>query len=212
LGVALGFGLQSSLLITAVMFAVIIAYMQNQDYFSNDAILGIFSHIALSLGVIILGLQGDKTDYFSLLFGDILSVNQRDIVWIYAILVSIVSTMIIFWDKLLFVTLNSCLAKAEGVQTFVFQTLIMIMIAMTVSVSVQIVGVLLITSMLLIPPAIARVFSNTPINMVIISSLISSISVVFGILLSFKYDVATGPLIVVVMGFLYLLAHLFKIR
>ncbi|MEK9574835.1 MAG: metal ABC transporter permease [Gammaproteobacteria bacterium] len=210
LGVASGFGLQSGLLITAVIFAVIIAYMQNQDYFSNDAILGIFSHIALSLGVIVLSLQGDRTDYFSLLFGDILSVNQGDIVWIYAILISIVSIMIIFWDKLLFVTLNACLAKAEGIQTFIFQTLIMIMIAMTVSVSVQIVGVLLITSMLLIPPAIGRVFSDAPLKMMIFSAFFAILAVIIGVIISLNYDIATGPAIVVVLGVLFIFSQLFR--
>ena len=84
----------------------------------------------------------------------------------------------------------------------------MFLIALAVSVSVQIVGVLLITSLLIIPPAIARVFSNSPITMIISSIGVSIVSVMLGLYSSMALDVATGPAIVITLGFFFFIVQL----
>ena len=89
-----------------------------------------------------------------------------------------------------------------------YQLLFMMMIALAVSVSVQIVGVLLITSLLIIPPAIARVFARTPSQMVFQSIFISMAAVIVGLSGSMYYDVATGPAIVISLGILFVLSQL----
>ena len=72
---------------------------------------------------------------------------------------------------------------------------------------VQIVGVLLITSLLIIPPAIARVFSNSPVVMIFTSMLVSIAAVLLGLYLSIDYDLATGPTIVITLGALFFIAQ-----
>jgi zinc transport system permease protein len=84
----------------------------------------------------------------------------------------------------------------------------MFLIALAVSVSVQIVGVLLITSLLIIPPAIARVFSNSPITMIFSSIGVSIVSVMLGLYSSMALDVATGPAIVITLGFFFFIVQL----
>ena len=209
LGIASGLGMHIGLIVVGVIFAILIVLLQSRQFLSNDAILGIFSHIALSLGVVVLALVGDaNTDYFALLFGDILSITQSDIIWVYAVLVVIVGLLAIFWQRLLLLTLNEALAQAEGLNRFYYQLLFMLMIALAVSVSVQIVGVLLITSMLIIPPAIARVFSQTPIQMVLYSIFSATLAVVIGLSSSLYYDIATGPAIVIALGALFVISQL----
>jgi zinc transport system permease protein len=83
----------------------------------------------------------------------------------------------------------------------------MFLIALAVSVSVQIVGVLLITSLLIIPPAIARVFSNSPIAMIFSSMIISIVSVLLGLYTSITFDLATGPAIVITLGVFFFIAQ-----
>lgn len=209
LGIASGLGMHVGLIIVGVIFAVLIVLLQSRQFLSNDAILGIFSHIALSLGVVVLAIVGDaNTDYFALLFGDILSITQSDIIWVYAVLVVIAGLLVLFWQRLLLLTLNEALAQAEGLNRFYYQLLFMLMIALAVSVSVQIVGVLLITSMLIIPPAIARVFSKTPVQMVFYSILSAALAVVIGLSGSLYYDIATGPAIVIALGMLFVTSQL----
>ncbi|SMN01082.1 Zinc ABC transporter, inner membrane permease protein ZnuB [uncultured Candidatus Thioglobus sp.] len=209
LGLASGVGMHIGLLVVGVVFAVLIVVLQQRDFLSNDAILGIFSHITLSLGIVILALvSGANTDYFSLLFGDILSISEQDIIWVYAVLVLVIGLLSVFWQRLLLLTLNEDLGVSSGLNKTMYQLLFMLMIALSVSVSVQIIGVLLITSLLIIPPAIARMFSRSPLQMVFLSILTSMIAVVLGLSGSIVYDVATGPAIVIVLGVLFVLSTL----
>jgi zinc transport system permease protein len=182
--------------------------LQQKDFWSSDAVLGIFSHISLSLGIVVLGFIGDQNiDYFSYLFGDILSITSKDIYWIFSVMVVVIFLLFINWKKLLLLTLNEELAKAEGVNKTFYELLFMFLIALAVSVSVQIVGVLLITSLLIIPPAIARVFSYSPIAMIFSSMIISIVSVLLGLYTSITFDLATGPAIVITLGVFFFIAQ-----
>ena len=213
LGLATGLGINFGLVIVGGLFATLIVFLQQKDFWSSDAVLGIFSHISLSLGIVVLGFIGDQNiDYFSYLFGDILSITSKDIYWIFSVMAVVIFVLFINWKKLLLLTLNEELAKAEGVNKIFYELLFMFLIALAVSVSVQIVGVLLITSLLIIPPAIARVFSNSPISMIFSSMIISIISVLLGLYSSIAFDLATGPAIVITLGFFFLIAQFLPSR
>ena len=208
LGLATGLGINFGLVIVGGLFATLIVFLQQKDFWSSDAVLGIFSHISLSLGIVVLGFIGDQNiDYFSYLFGDILSITSKDIYWIFSVMVVVIFLLFINWKKLLLLTLSEELAKAEGVNKTFYELLFMFLIALAVSVSVQIVGVLLITSLLIIPPAIARVFSNSPIAMIFSSMIISIVSVLLGLYTSITFDLATGPAIVIALGVFFFIAQ-----
>ncbi|MGE4595268.1 MAG: metal ABC transporter permease [Gammaproteobacteria bacterium] len=209
LGLVSGLGVNFGLLIVGALFASLIVALQQKQFLSNDAILGIFSHIALSAGIVVLGFVGDRnTDYFAYLFGDILSITMQDLFWVYSVMVAVVGILIMNWKKLLLLTLNEELARAEGVSKIAYELLFMFLIAMAVSVSVRIVGVLLITSLLIIPPAIARVFSKSPPSMIFGSIVVSVIAVLLGLYSSIQYDIATGPAIVITLGIIFVLSQL----
>ena len=208
LGIASGIGINLGLVIVGGLFAALIVILQQKDFWSSDAVLGIFSHVSLSLGIVILGIVGNQnTDYFAYLFGDILSITSTDLIWVFLVGAIVVLILITNWKKLLLLTLNEELAKAEGINKLYYDLLFMFLIALAVSVSVQIVGVLLITSLLIIPPAIARVFSNSPVVMIFTSMLVSIGAVLLGLYLSIDYDLATGPTIVIALGALFFIAQ-----
>jgi zinc transport system permease protein len=209
LGLVSGLGVNFGLLIVGALFASLIVALQQKQFLSNDAILGIFSHIALSAGIVVLGFVGDRnTDYFAYLFGDILSITMQDLFWVYSVMVAVVGLLIMNWKKLLLLTLNEELARAEGINKIAYELLFMFLIALAVSVSVRIVGVLLITSLLIIPPAIARVFSKSPPSMIFSSIVVSVTSVLLGLYSSIQYDIATGPAIVITLGIIFVLSQL----
>ncbi len=213
LGLASGLGMHVGLIVVGTIFAGLIVMLQQKNFLSNDAILGIFSHLALSLGIVILSIVGgENTDYFALLFGDVLSISTQDIIWIYVVLGIIIGLLVAFWQKLLLLTLNEELAVSQGLNRTFYQLLFMSMIALTVSISVQIVGVLLITSLLIIPPAVARVFAYSPLAMVFQSIIVSMVAVLMGLSASTFYDLATGPTIVIALGVLFILSQLFTRR
>ena len=208
LGLVTGLGINLGLVIVGGLFATLIVVLQQKDFWSNDAVLGIFSHVSLALGIVVLGIVGNQnTDYFAYLFGDILSITLKDIYWIFWVVIIVISILVTNWKKLLLLTLNEELAKAEGINKLYYDLLFMFLIALAVSVSVQIVGVLLITSLLIIPPAIARVFSNSPIVMIFSSIIVSICSVLVGLYLSIDFDLATGPTIVITLGVLFFIAQ-----
>lgn len=213
LGIASGIGIHFGLFIVSIIFAILVVIVENRKILSNDSILGVFSHISLSVGVVSLGFIGNKNvDYFAYLFGDILSINFQDIFWIYAIMIIVITTIVLHWNKFIFLTLDADLAQAEGVNKMLYDIVFMLLIALTVSVSIVIVGVLLITALLIIPPAIARSFSATPIAMVLLSLVVSLTSVLLGIYASILYDVATGPIITIILGIMFLFSQLIRKR
>ncbi len=208
LGLATGLGINLGLVIVGGLFAVLIVVLQQKEFWSSDAVLGIFSHLSLSLGIVVLGIIGNQnTDYFAYLFGDILSITSKDLYWIFSVLIVVVTILVFNWKKLLLLTLNEELAKAEGINKLYYDLLFMFLIALAVSVSVQIVGVLLITSLLIIPPAISRVISNSPVTMILASMVVSIFSVLLGLYLSIDFDLATGPTIVITLGALFFIAQ-----
>ena len=208
LGLATGLGINLGLVIVGGLFAVLIVVLQQKEFWSSDAVLGIFSHLSLSLGIVVLGIIGNQnTDYFAYLFGDILSITSKDLFWIFSVLIVVVTILVFNWKKLLLLTLNEELAKAEGINKLYYDLLFMFLIALAVSVSVQIVGVLLITSLLIIPPAISRVISNSPVMMILASMIVSIFSVLLGLYLSIDFDLATGPTIVITLGALFFIAQ-----
>ena len=209
LGIISGLGINFGLIIVGIIFAFLVVFLQNRGMLSNDAILGIFSHIALSIGIVVLGFVGDpNTDYFAYLFGDILSITVSDIYWIFVVLAIVLVLLFIYWKKLLLLTLNEELATAEGLNKIFYELLFMFLIALAVTVSVRIVGVLLITSLLIIPPAIARVFSRSPLSMIFGSIVVSVITVIIGLYASIGFDIATGPAIVITLGFFFIFSQL----
>ena len=209
LGLATGLGINFGLVLVGALFSILIVILQQKDFWSSDAVLGIFSHVSLSLGIVVLGFIGDQnTDYFSYLFGDILSITTSDIYWIFFVMFIVIFLLVVNWKKLLLLTLNEELAKAEGINKIFYELLFMLLIALAVSVSVQIVGVLLITSLLIIPPAIARLFSSSPVRMIISSIIVSVVSVLLGLYISMVFDVATGPAIVITLGALFFTGQL----
>jgi len=98
LGLATGIGVNFGLLIVGALFATLIVILQQRNFWSNDAVLGIFSHVSLSLGIVVLGFIGDQnTDYFSYLFGDILSISIQDIYAIFVVMVVVIVPLVFNW-------------------------------------------------------------------------------------------------------------------
>src|SRR5690606_10642059 len=115
---------------------------------------GILAHAALSIGMVaITFLENPRFDLHSYLFGDILTVTAEELWWIYGGGAVVLSLLVYYWPRLVLMTLHEDMARAEGVQTFRMQLLLMMLMTLVVAVSLKVVGILLVTSMLIIPAA-----------------------------------------------------------
>ena len=211
LGVLLSvaFNLNISLTIFAVssLIALILLRLQKTTNLPNDALLGLLSHSALAVGMVVLGfLSFIRFDIMGLLFGDILSVNVYDLlaIWIGGAFILLVLWYI--WKPLFASTVNYELAEAEGMNPDRVNAIFTILLAALIAISIKMVGLLLITGMLIIPATMARNLSNNPKKMVILSIVGGLLSVFIGLYTSFEINTSSGPTIVVVALILFILS------
>jgi zinc transport system permease protein len=157
----------------------------------------LLAHSSLAVGLVVIGfLSSIRFDVMGLLFGDILAVNQNDLllIWIGGALILLVLKLI--WKPLFATTVNYELAEAEGMKPDKYNTIFTILLAAIIAISIKIVGLLLITGMLIMPAAMARNISNNPIQMVKLSIFGGLLSVLIGLFSSLKFNSASGPSII----------------
>ena len=181
--------------------------LQKKTKLPNDALLGLLAHASLAVGLVVIGfLTSIRFDVMGLLFGDILAVNQNDllVIWLGGGLILIILKLI--WKPLFASTVNYELSEAEGMKPDKFNAIFTILTAALIAISIKIVGLLLITGMLIIPAATARNVSNNPKQMVIFSVIFGLISVLVGLFTSLKVNSASGPSIITAALFLFILS------
>ncbi|WP_040356565.1 zinc ABC transporter permease subunit ZnuB [Candidatus Photodesmus anomalopis] len=212
MGISLGFllniNIYFSLIICSLLLSFILVLLQKQRLISTDTLLGILAHSFLSLGLVTVSFLDDiRVDIMDYLFGDILSVSPMDLLAIYT-MVSLASVvLILFWRSLLSVTINEDLASVEGLNVDIIRILLMLILGLVIAVGMRSIGVLTITSLLIIPPAIVRPFSKTPEQMAIFASFVSIISVLLGLVLSWFVDTPSGPSIVISATAMFILSQ-----
>ncbi|MBE03529.1 MAG: hypothetical protein CMD67_00145 [Gammaproteobacteria bacterium] len=213
LGVALGILLDSNttLIVFCVsgIIAIALLFMQTLTKVGIDSLLGIFAHAGLALGLLVLSfMTWIRVDIMGFLFGDILSVSISDLIIIYSGGSIVLAIIFIIWRPFFAATVNPEIAKGEGTNVRIIEFVFFLLIASVVAIAIKVVGVLLITSLLIIPAVTARRFSTSPEQMAIGASLIAVISVIGGLYGSLKLDTPSGPSIVVAAFCLFILSVL----
>ncbi|MDX2073179.1 MAG: iron chelate uptake ABC transporter family permease subunit [Alphaproteobacteria bacterium] len=201
LGVVLGlvFGASPAIgiIFMAVMIALLVASLSDDFLLPSDTLLGILAHASLALGLVILSQSPSITlDVNGLLFGDILAANQQDLRMIFALAASVTLLLGACWKPLMRFVLHADIAQVEGVNTRRIRLMLMLLIALVVAVSIKLVGILLITSLLILPAAAARLLARSPGQMAIIATLLSMGAVTLGLAASLHFDTPTGPSII----------------
>jgi len=166
---------------------------------ASDTLLGVTAHAGLALGLVVASfLTGVRIDLMAYLFGDILAVTLSDlyIIW-FGVIIGLV---LIYWrwSPMLISTLNEELAYSNDINPKREKLFLTLALAVTVAVSIKVVGLLLISALLIIPAAAARNISQTPETMVITTAIIGVISAVSGLQFSYFFNSPPGPSIVCV--------------
>jgi zinc transport system permease protein len=200
LGVAISILLSVNMTLGVFAVATLVAgallLLQRQNTLSTDALLGILSHSSLAVGLVLVGF----------LFGDILAVSVEDIAVIYGGGIAILVILALNWRPLLAATVSPELAEAEGLRPEVSRILLMLLMASVIAIAMKLVGVMLITSLLIIPAATARRLSATPEIMAIVAAILGAVAVVAGLYGSLTWDTASGPSIVVAALMIFLIS------
>lgn len=216
-GIAIGvvFGVQDTDL-SMICFAIVFAFLLNQinrkHLAATDTVISVFASCSTALGLAILSRGGSFGKYSVILVGDILSITDREIVYL---LVLFIATLIFWWfavNKLNAISVNDSLAKSRRIRVRAVEDLFAILIALIVTLSIKWIGILLINALLILPAAAARNLSDNMREYHGYSVLFSVFSGVIGLVVSYFTNVATGPAIVIIASVLYFATYLFHLR
>ena len=192
-----------SMIFFAIVFALLLNWVKNKTTYGADTIISVFSSIAIALGLAILAQSGNFNKYSSYLVGDILSITNVEILYVFLTFV----TVMIFWyftfNKLNVISINTSLAKSRGINIKLIDNIFVILIAIIVMISIRWIGILLINSLLILPAASSRNIAKNMRTYHLYSVIFSIFSGMLGLILSYYYNIPTGPMIVIISGIIY---------
>lgn len=202
-GVAIGLLLKINPLVTAIASAVIssvvIERLRLSKRIFGESALAIFLSGSLALAIILISLaHGFNVDLFNYLFGSITTVKQTDVYIIATLGILVIVAILAFYKELIFVTVDEEAAKVSGIPTRLINILLIVLAALTVSLAIPIVGVLLIGALIVIPVVTALQLRKSFKQTIIIAEIISVFSVVAGIISSFYLNLSAGGVIVII--------------
>lgn len=217
LGIVLAMTFQISPLVgvlaVAAAVGLAVSHIYAEKRFYTDTLLGILAHGSLALGLVIISLTpGWRADISRYLFGDILLLGQDDVMTIVAVAACGAALLASQWRALMMSTLHPDIATVEGVSNKRAAMIITLLLACVIAISIKLVGILLITAMLIMPAAVARLFSATPSRMVVLSGVVAAFSSLAGVVTSLHADTPAGATIVTLMLAVFIAGYAVKGR
>lgn len=206
IGMLLGMtNINISMILFAVIFALLLNFIKNKTTYGADTIISVFSSIAIALGLAMLSQSGNFNKYSSYLVGDILSISEAEIGYLFLAFI----LTFVFWyylfNKLNAVSLNTTLAKSKGINVKTMENIFAVLIAIMVMISIRWVGILLINSLIILPAASSRNIAMNMRTYHLFSILIALFSGITGLIISYYQNIPTGPMIVIISGIIYFL-------
>ena len=208
-GVALGLLLNTEPLYTAVPFTVLIAagivFVRQRTTLSPDTSIGIFFSLAVALGIVFLSLKENYTvDAFTYLFGSILTVTTEDIIISSVILLISLLTTFKLWGRWAYAGFDREIAKTDKLKVDRDDYILNILVAITIVVSVKIVGIILVAAFLVIPSASSRLISKTFFAMSLLAVLFGVFSAFAGLIVSYQADLPSGASIILIQAAIFI--------
>ena len=207
--IALLLGLNVALGATAgsIAAAVIIAIMGTRAK-DRNSIIAVLMPFGLGLGILALALyEGRAANKFGLLTGQIIAVDDPQVLWLIATSLVVVAALLLVWRPLSFASLDPEVAEARGVPTRALGILFMLLLALSVAASVQIVGALLVMTLLVTPAAAALRLTSSPLLVPVLSMVFAVVAVVGGILLALGGGLPISPYVTTLSFAIYLVAR-----
>ena len=216
-GVAVAYVVKGNLLIGALAAAVAVAlgvgFFSRQGRLKEDSAIGILFAAAFSLGIILISsIRTYAVDLSHILFGNVLGVSTSDLLLTAGLVVIVLVVVFLLYKELLVVSFDPVLAATLRLPAERLRTVLLVLLALTVVVSLQSVGIGLVTSMLVTPGAAAYLLTRRLPRMIALSALIGALSSVIGLYVSYYLNVVSGAAIVLTATGFFLLAFLFAPR
>jgi zinc transport system permease protein len=214
-GVAIGFFAGINPLATAIVYAIIVAIgietTVRKGKIAEDASIGIFYALSMAIGIALISLSKTyNVDLFGYLFGNILAITREDILLTLVTAIVVIGATLASLKELFLITYNEELARVSGIPVNLMNVLFLVALSLSIVVSIRIVGIIMVSALLVIPGATARLFARGLISMIVISCLAGLASVLVGLVISYEYDVAPGAGIVITSAAIFFVPLLLK--
>jgi len=213
-GVAVAYLLRANLMVGALVAAIIVAVgismISRQGTVKEDTAIGILFAAALSLGVVLISsIRSYAVDLSHILFGNVLGVSLQDLWVIAGLSAAVLATIFLLYREFLIVSFDPVLAATLRLPATFLRTLLLVLLAVTIVISLQTVGVGLVAAMLVTPGATAYLLARRLPTMMAISGIVGILSSIIGLYLSYYANVSSGAAIVLVCTGFFALAFLF---
>ena len=191
-----------SMVIFAVVFALLLNKIGSRSTVSTDTIISVFSSCSVAIGLAILSKGGNFSKYSSLLVGDVLSITQKEIGYLVIIFIVTILFWITCFNWLNAICIHRALAKSKRIPVQLMDYVFAVLVAL-------IVMLLIINALLILPAASSRNLSVNMREYHVFSIIFSVFSGVMGLILSYYTNVATGPMIVIIASVIYFVTYFF---
>jgi len=209
-GVVIAYLLKGNIYVGATIFALAtalaIGLVSRRGRVSYDTAIGILFAGAFALGVLLMStIHGYTVDLFSFLFGNVLGISTPDLLLVGILGAVVVLTIILFYKELLLLSFDPTVAEAMGYPVQALNYLLLGLIALTIVISIQAVGIILVVALLVTPSATAYLLTERFFRMMILGVVLAALAAVIGLYLSYYLNVASGAAIVLVSTCLFFL-------
>lgn len=205
---------QSPLIVGIILVSlasILILKLHEKTNIHGDAAIGLVSSLAIAIGVLLTSISGGyNVDLFSYLFGSLLVISQTDLILSIILAVMVVALIIWQYPKLFAMTYDEEYAKIIGINVKNLNYMISILTAITIAIGIRIVGTMLISSMIIFPAISALQLTQSFKMTLIVAAMISAVSVVVGVLVSFAGNLPTGATIVLINGIVFMMSFVYR--
>ncbi|MCX6478002.1 MAG: metal ABC transporter permease [Micrococcales bacterium] len=206
----IGFNVALGATFGSIVAAIIIAIMGTRAK-DRNSIIAVLMPFGLGIGILALALyEGRAANKFGLLTGQIIAVDDPQVFWLIATSLVVVIALLVVWRPLSFASLDPEVAEARGVPTKALGIIFMLLLALAVAASVQIVGALLVLTLLVTPAAAALRLTSSPLLVPILSTVFAVVAVVGGILLALGGGLPISPYVTTLSFAIYLVARVIE--
>lgn len=208
-GLGLGFYLNTNPVLTALLFSVFSAFgvewMSKKQGVREDSAIAAFWALGMALGVIfIFKTPGYAPNLSAFLFGNILTVSTMDIVWIGILALVLCVVFLLFYREIVYVSFDSDFASTQRLPVKLIEYVMMFFVAVTIVLSIRLVGIMLLMSLLTLPQMIVNLFTSSFGKIMLGSIAVGFLACVTGLLLSYKLNVPSGAFIILVLVVVFL--------
>ena len=194
--------------IWGIISGVLIARVARRRVLGADAAIGVVTTASFALGLALMNRYGQASKSIeAVLFGSVLGVKVSDIIAVSLVAVFALAVIVVWYRKLLFSTFDPDVAQVSGVNVSVVEVVLLSLLSLTILVTMRVIGTLLISALLVIPAAAARMTTNSFSKLLWISPLIGAVTCFFGMNLSYHLDTSASATIILLDALVFIVVY-----